>query len=77
MKIGLRILLSYFLILALAAWLVLAVFVEEVKPGVRATLEDTLVDTAQLLAQLVADDVKGGDLAHASIARTYAKLCAT
>jgi two-component system sensor histidine kinase CreC len=67
MKIGLRILLSYFLILALAAWLVLTVFVEEVKPGVRATLEDTLVDTAQLLAQLVAEDVKGGDLAHAAL----------
>ncbi|MFZ6749423.1 two-component system sensor histidine kinase CreC [Undibacterium sp. Ren11W] len=67
MKIGLRILLSYFLILALAAWLVLNVFVGEVKPGVRATLEDTLVDTAQLLAQLVAEDVKGGDIAHAAL----------
>ena len=58
MKIGLRILLSYFLILGLAAWFVLNVFVAEVRPGVRATLEDTLVDTAQLLAQLVAEDVK-------------------
>ncbi|MDO9193267.1 MAG: two-component system sensor histidine kinase CreC, partial [Undibacterium sp.] len=66
MKIGLRILLGYFLILGLAAWFVLNVFVEEVKPGVRATLEDTLVDTAQLLAQLVAEDVKAGDLPHAA-----------
>ena len=67
MKIGLRILLGYFLIVGLAAWFVLNVFVEEVKPGVRATLEDTLVDTAQLLAQLVAEDVKAGDLPHAAI----------
>lgn len=67
MKIGLRILLGYFLILGLAAWFVLNVFVEEVKPGVRATLEDTLVDTAQLLAQLVAEDVRAGDLPHAAI----------
>lgn len=62
MKIGLRILLGYFLIVGLAAWFVLNVFVEEVKPGVRATLEDTLVDTAQMLADLVADDMKGGEL---------------
>ncbi|MBR7800696.1 two-component system sensor histidine kinase CreC [Undibacterium fentianense] len=67
MKIGLRILLSYFLILGLAAWFVLNVFVAEVKPGVRASLEDALVDTAQLLAQLVAEDVKHGDLQHAAI----------
>ena len=67
MKIGLRILLGYFLIVGLASWFVLNVFVEEVKPGVRATLEDTLVDTAQLLAQLVAEDVKAGDLSHAAI----------
>lgn len=67
MKIGLRILLGYFLIVGLAAWFVLNVFVEEVKPGVRATLEDTLVDTAQLLAQLVEEDVKAGDLSHAAI----------
>lgn len=62
MKIGLRILLGYFLVVGLAAWFVLNVFVEEVKPGVRSTLEDTLVDTAHLLADLVADDVKAGRL---------------
>lgn len=60
MKIGLRILLGYFLIVGLAAWFLLTVFVQEVRPGVRATLEDTLVDTANLLAALVADDVKAG-----------------
>ena len=60
MKIGLRILLGYFLIVGLAAWFLLTVFVQEVKPGVRATMEDTLADTAQLLAVMVADDVKAG-----------------
>lgn len=62
MKIGLRILLGYFLIVGLAAWFLLNVFVEEVKPGVRATLEDTLVDTAHLLAELVVDDMKSATL---------------
>ncbi|MFZ6655231.1 two-component system sensor histidine kinase CreC [Undibacterium sp. TJN19] len=67
MKIGLRILLGYFLILGLTAWLVLNVVVEEVKPGVRATLEDTLIDTAQMLATLVAEDVANGNLADSAL----------
>ncbi|UUZ51124.1 hypothetical protein LP420_17240 [Massilia sp. B-10] len=58
MKIGLRILLGYFLVVGLAAYFVLNVFVQQVKPGVRATQEDALVDTAYLLAAVVADDVK-------------------
>lgn len=69
MKIGLRILLGYFLIVGLAAWFVLNVFVEEVKPGVRATLEDTLADTAHLLAELVAEDMKAGTINHSSLTR--------
>src|SRR4051812_40472479 len=56
MKIGLRILLGYFLIVGLAAWFLLAVFVEEVRPGVRATLEDTLAGTAKLLASVASGD---------------------
>jgi two-component system, OmpR family, sensor histidine kinase CreC len=60
MKIGLRILLGYFLIVGLAAWFLLNVFVQQVKPGVRATQEDTLVDTAHILAAVVADDVRDG-----------------
>ncbi len=60
MKIGLRILLGYFLIVGLAAWFLLAVFVQQVKPGVRLTQEDALIDTANLLAMLVVDDVKTG-----------------
>ncbi|MRX07998.1 two-component system sensor histidine kinase CreC [Pseudoduganella sp. FT25W] len=67
MKIGLRILLGYFLIVGLAAWFLLNVFVAEVKPGVRATLEDTLVDTAELLAGVVAGDLKNGVPALANV----------
>lgn len=35
MRIGMRLLLGYFLLVAVAAWFVLAIFVKEVKPGVR------------------------------------------
>lgn len=62
MKIGLRILCGYFLVVGLAAWFLLNVFMEQVKPGVRSTLEDTLVDTSQLLAALVANDIRDGPL---------------
>ncbi|NOT86634.1 MAG: two-component system sensor histidine kinase CreC [Lysobacter sp.] len=60
MRIGLRILLGYFLIVALAALLLGRVFLQEVKPGVRQAMEDTLVDTANLLAEQAKDDLIAG-----------------
>lgn len=69
MKIGLRILLGYFLIVGLAALLVARVFVQEVKPGVRQAMEDTLVDTAYVLARLATDDFLAGRIADGAFAR--------
>lgn len=60
MRIGLRIFLGYFLVVALAALLLGRVFVAEVKPGVRQAMEDTLVDTANVLAELATDDFLAG-----------------
>jgi two-component system sensor histidine kinase CreC len=60
MRIGLRVLLGYFLIVALAALLVGRVFVEQVKPGVRQAMEGTLIDTANTLAELATDDMLAG-----------------
>ncbi|MCD9027601.1 two-component system sensor histidine kinase CreC [Luteimonas sp. BDR2-5] len=60
MKIGLRILLGYFVIVALAAFLLMRVFSQEVKPGVRQAMEDTLADTANVLAELATDDFLAG-----------------
>lgn len=69
MNIGLRVLLGYFLIVALAALLVGKVFVEQVKPGVRQAMEDTLIDTANMLAELAADDMRAGRIADGQFAR--------
>lgn len=69
MRIGLRILLGYFLVVGLAAWFLLNVFMQQVKPGVRSTQEDTLVDTAQMLASLVAPDLRAGTLEHSPVAQ--------
>ena len=60
MRIGLRILLGYFVIVAVAAILLARVFVQEVKPGVRQAMEDTLVDTANLLAGQAREDLLSG-----------------
>lgn len=60
MNIGLRILLGYFVIVALAALLLGRVFVQQVKPGVRQAMEDTLADTANVLAELATDDLLAG-----------------
>jgi len=69
MRIGLRVLLGYFLIVALAALLVGRVFVEEVKPGVRQAMEGTLIDTANTLAELASDDMLAGRIADGQFAR--------
>ena len=60
MRIGMRLLLGYFLLVAVAAWFVLAIFVKEVKPGVRRATEGTLIDTATLLAELARPDLLSG-----------------
>ncbi|GAB2513298.1 two-component system sensor histidine kinase CreC [Lysobacter humi (ex Lee et al. 2017)] len=68
MRIGLRIFLGYFAIVALAGLLLSQVFVAQVKPGVRQAMEDTLVDTANVLAELAADDMVAGRIAEGRFA---------
>ncbi len=60
MRIGLRILIGTFVIVALAALLLAQVFVAQVKPGVRQAQEDSLVDMANALAELASDDMLAG-----------------
>ncbi|WP_427312386.1 two-component system sensor histidine kinase CreC [Cupriavidus sp. H39] len=74
MHIGLRIFFGFFLIVGLATVLTLRVFVQEVKPGVRQAMEDTLIDTAHVLAALAADDLKAGRIADGDFARHMAAL---
>ncbi|MGY3264212.1 two-component system sensor histidine kinase CreC [Lysobacter sp. HA35] len=69
MRIGLRIFLGYFAIVALAGLLLTKVFVAQVKPGVRQAMEDTLVDTSNVLAELAADDLAAGHIADGRFAQ--------
>lgn len=59
---GLRIFLLYAVLVAICAYLVLRTITTEIKPGIRQTMEETLVDTSTLVAVIVADDVKHGTL---------------
>ena len=72
MRLGLKLVLGFFLIVGIAAFFVMRVFVNEVKPGVRQAMESTLVDAANLLAEVAADDLKAGRIADGGFARHVA-----
>lgn len=54
--LGLRLLFAFFLINGIAAFFVLRIFTAEIKPNAREVMEDMLVDTANVLAELAAQD---------------------
>ena len=62
MPLGIRIFLVYFLFVGLAGWFVLSTVMDEIRPGVRQSTEETLVDTANLLAEILRDEVNAGRL---------------
>lgn len=62
MPLGVRIFLVYFLFVGLSGWFVLSTVMDEIRPGVRQSTEETLVDTANLLAEILRDQVKAGTL---------------
>ncbi|WDE05104.1 two-component system sensor histidine kinase CreC [Thalassomonas viridans] len=68
MSLNLRIFLAYFLILGVAVYLLLDVFMSELKPGMRQSTEDTLVDMSNLLAEVVTQEYLNtpGDLQNFS-----------
>ncbi len=58
MSLSLRIFLAYFFIVGVATYLLLNVFMSELKPGMRQSTEDTLVDMSNLLAEVVSRDFR-------------------
>ncbi len=75
MKLGIRLLFAFFVINGIAAFFVLRVFTAEIKPSVREVMEDIMVDTANLLAELASDELAAGKLQNGQFAtqvRSYA-----
>lgn len=62
MKLWQRLLFGYCLVLGLVGWFVLDLVFMQVKPLVRQAAEETLVDAANLLAEVVATDAQDGRL---------------
>lgn len=73
MNLPLRVLLGYFLVVGLAALFVLRIFVGEVRPSVRETIEETMVDAANILAVMAVDDLRGGHIADGRFAQQVAE----
>jgi two-component system sensor histidine kinase CreC len=73
MHLGLRLLFGFFLITGIAAVFILRVFMAEVKPSVREVMEDVLVDSANMLAELAAPELRalpaGGNLNNTRFAQ--------
>jgi two-component system sensor histidine kinase CreC len=62
MPLGIRIFLVYLLFISLTGYFVLSTVMKEIRPGVRQSTEETLVDTANLMAEILRDDFKAGTL---------------
>lgn len=67
MPLWVRIFAVYFLFVGLAGWFVLSTVMDEIRPGVRQSTEETLVDTANLLAEILRDPVIAGNLAQSHL----------
>ena len=73
LSLSARLLLFYAAFVALAGWFVVRRVLEEVKPAVRQSTEETLVDTANLLAEIAADDLRSGRLSQSELPHLLAR----
>lgn len=72
MSLSLRIFLVYLVFVGLASYFILKAVVEEIKPAVRQSTEETLVDTANLLAEILKEPVKNNHLQDSDFSQTLA-----
>jgi two-component system, OmpR family, sensor histidine kinase CreC len=61
-RLGIRVFFGFFLVTGVAAFFVMRLFVTEIKPSVRQVMEDMMVDTANILAEIASDDMAGNTL---------------
>lgn len=74
MSLSLRIFIIYMLFVALCSYFVLRTVMEEIRPGVRQSTEETLVDTANLLAEFLREPMLNNQINkdfYADIFRAY------
>jgi two-component system sensor histidine kinase CreC len=71
-NISVRLFFGYFLVVGLAAWFVLYTFVQESEPSIRQATEESLVDSANLLAELAAGELSAGRINDGAFATAVA-----
>jgi two-component system, OmpR family, sensor histidine kinase CreC len=69
LKVSVRIFLGYFLIVGLAAYFLLNTFIAQLRPGMRQSMEEAMVDIANLLAEVVEREVIDGSVGTGEFAR--------
>lgn len=74
MKLGIRILLGYFLIVAIAGYFIMNIFVQEIRPGMRRVSENMLKDTANFFAKFIELDIKDGVISTSLIEKFYEEV---
>jgi two-component system, OmpR family, sensor histidine kinase CreC len=72
MRLGLRLLFVVCLIQGIAAFFVLRIFGQEIKPSVREVMEEQLVDAANILAEFAAPELQTAQLAEGNFAKAVA-----
>ena len=70
--LGLRLFSLYFILVGMTAYMVSTTVIRELKPTVRQTTEETLVDMANLLAVLAEEDVANGQFSESRFAKLLA-----
>ena len=69
LSLTLRLFIVCSVLVTVVGWLALRQVQHEIKPALRSSTEETLVDTANLLAELVAGDLRAGTLAQGDLMR--------
>ncbi|ANW26099.1 two-component system sensor histidine kinase CreC [Vibrio coralliilyticus] len=67
--LGLRLFFLYFVLVGMTAYTVSTTVIQELKPTVRQTTEETLVDMANLLAVLAEEDVANGHISESRFSK--------
>jgi two-component system sensor histidine kinase CreC len=75
-NLSVRIFLAYFVGVGLAVWFALRTFSAELVPGMRQSLEEVLVDTANLLAEVVRAEVEQGRISAGVFSRDMGRFAA-
>ena len=76
MKLSVRIFLAYFILVAVGAYWLLNSVVDELQPSMSQSVEDTLVDTANLLAEIVTRDLNDGALTTVAFSNAFQRYLA-